>query len=174
MRLLKFLVFFMPIVCLAGPPSWIRMEFKKTEGSKVDVCAEVSRERFDRAFSSGDIFFLKAELVVLKRKRFFPDAKKKDLSFERKLFKDPVRGVFVVRNGAEKMFKTRDEALSHFLKPVCFRIKEKYLIRKKKYKVRMKVKIIPKIPSFPLSGLFYFGKKLDSGFFRVKYEKKVH
>ncbi len=173
MCFLRFLVFFIPILCLAGPPSWIGMEFGKAENSKVKVCAEVSRDRFDRAFPSGDIFFLKAELVVLKRKRFFPDVKKKGLSFERKLFKDPVRGVFVVKNGVERSFKSREDALSHFLNPVCFKIKEKYLLRKK-YKVKMRIKIIPKIPSFPLSGLFYFGKKLDSGFFKVRYEKKVH
>ncbi len=172
MRFLRILVFFIPVVCLAGPPSWIGVEFKREKYSKVSVCARVSRERFDKAFPSGDIFFLRAELVVLKRKRFFPDAKKKDLSCNRKLFKDPVRGVFVVKNDGESIFKGREEALSYFLKPVCFKVKEKYLL-KKKYRVRMRIRIIPKIPSFPLSSLFYFGKKLDSGFFKVKYEKKI-
>ncbi len=168
MRFVFSLLVFIPILGFCGSLKWVSIEFPRETKKLVEVQLSIDRASFDRVFKADENFlFLSAEIKIIKKRRFLPDVKKRRYKIERKLKNDPVRKVWVVVNDREKIFQDRESALKFFLSPVSFKIKKKYF--GKKYKVKARLVLTTKVLRFPFSRFFHFGKKMDTGFFRIKY-----
>ncbi len=173
MKLAKLFVvlvtFFLGVPLEAGPPGWVNMTMKPQPRGRVLVRFQVDRKKVSHVLDGEGPFYLIGEVQVRKKRRLFPDKVKKHYKIERRLKKDEVRGIWLVKVGGkpEKVFEKREDAVSFFLSPVYFRVKRKYFL-KRGYKVRGRLTLFSRIPRFPLSRLFYSGKKVDSGWFKIK------
>ncbi len=166
------ILFFIPSMVWSGPPKWVTVKVEGLSRKWVRVHVDVDRERFRKILSQGSSAYqFICEVKVKKRRRFFPDRVVKHKKVERRLKKDEVRGFWVLerKKSSESIYKSKGEAIPFFLSGVVFKLKKKYFERKG-YSVKGRIMVTPRIPRFPLSRLFSFGDKVDSGWFKIKFK----